>query len=81
MPHNLFEGNTYKYVLTVIDVASRYKVTRLLKTKKSSEVVFVLEAIYKKGDVFKYLKVFQCNNAFEFQREVTKLLEKHNVDI
>ena len=34
MPHNLFEGNTYKYILTGIDVASRYKVARPLKTKK-----------------------------------------------
>ena len=54
MPYNLFEGNTYKYILTGIDVASRYKVARPLRTKKSSEVAFVLEAIYKKGGVFKY---------------------------
>ena len=51
MPYNVFEGNTYKYILTGIDVASEYKVARPLRTKKSSEVVFVLEAIYKKGDV------------------------------
>ena len=81
MPHNLFEGNTYKYILTGIDVVSRYKVSRLLRTKKSSEVAFVLEAIYKKGGVFKYPKVFQCDNGSEFKNEVTKLLEKHNVDI
>ena len=58
MPHNCFEGNTYRYILTGIDVASRYKVARPLRTKKSSEVAFVLEAIYKKGGVFKYPKVF-----------------------
>ena len=81
MPHNLFEGNTYKYILTGIDVASRYKVTRPLRTKKSSEVAFVLEAIYKKGGVFKYPKTFQCDNGSEFKNEVTKLLEKHNVEI
>ena len=81
MPHNLFEGNTYKYILTGIDVASRYKVAKPLRTKKSSEVAFVPEAIYKKGGVFKYLKVFQCDNGSEFKNEVTKLLEKHNVDI
>ena len=45
MPHNLFEGNTFKYILTGIDVVSRYKVARSLRTKKSSEVAFVLEAI------------------------------------
>ena len=44
-------------------------------------VAFVLEAIYKKGGVFKYPKTFQCDNGSEFKNEVTKLLEKHNVDI
>ena len=81
MSHNLFEGNTYKYILTGIDVASRYRVARTLKTKKSSEVAFVLEAIYKNGGMFKYPKVFQCKNGSEFKNEVTKLLEKHSVDI
>ena len=33
LPHNLFEGNTYKYILTGIDVASRYKVARPLRLK------------------------------------------------
>ena len=73
MPHNLFEGNMYKYILTGVDVASSYKVARPLRIKKPSEVVFVLEAIYK--------KTFQCDNAFEFKSQVTKLLEKHNVEI
>ena len=81
MPHNLFEGNTYKYILTGIDVGSRYKVSRPLRTKKSSEVAFVSEAIHKKGGVFKYLKTFQCDNGSEFKNEVTKLLEKHSVKI
>ena len=30
MPHNVFKGNTHKYILTGIDVASRYKVARPL---------------------------------------------------
>ena len=29
----------------------------------------------------KYPKTFQCNNGSEFKNEVTKLLEKHNVEI
>ena len=81
MPHNLFEGNTYKYILTGIDVALRYKVARPLRTKKSSEVAFVLEAIYKKGGVFKYPKVLQIDNGSEFKNKVIKLFEKHNVEI
>ena len=31
--------------------------------------------------MFKYPKTFQCDNGSEFKNEVTKLLEKHNVDI
>ena len=81
MPRNVFKGNTHTYILIVIDVASRYKVTRPLRTKKSNEVAFLLESIYKKGGVFKYPKVFQCDNGSEFKSEVTKLLEKYNVDI
>ena len=81
MPHNLFKGNTNKYILTGIYVASKYKVTRSLQTKKSSEVAFVLKAIYKKGGVFKYPKAFQIDNGSEFKNEVKRLLEKHNVDI
>ena len=49
IPHNVFEGNTYKYVLPGINVSLKYKITRLLIAKKSSEVAFVLEAIYKNG--------------------------------
>ena len=56
MPHNIFEGNTYKYILTGIDVASRHKVARPLRTKKSSEVAFVLEGIYKKSGVLNILR-------------------------
>ena len=80
-PHNIFEGNTYKYILTGVDVASRYKVARALKTKKASEVSFVLEAIYKKGGAFKYRKVFQCDNGSQFKSDVTKLLENYNGNI
>ena len=74
MPHNVFEGNTYKYILTGIDVATRYKVARPLRTKKSSEVASVLEAIYKNVGVFKYrVLVFQCDNGPEFKKRSDKV--------
>ena len=31
--------------------------------------------------MFKYLKTFQCANGLESKNEVTKLLEKHTVEI
>ena len=81
IPHNLYKGNTYKYILTGIDFASRYKVARPLRTTKSSKVAFVLEAIYKTVGVFKYPKAFQCDNGSEFKNKVTKLLEKNSIEI
>ena len=71
----------YKYLLSGVDVASRYRVAKLLTTKKSIEVVFVLKAIYKKSGAFKYPKDFQIDNGSEFKGEVTKLFEKDNADI
>ena len=71
MPHNFFEGNTYKYILSGIDIASKYRVTRPLTTKKSSEISSVLGAIYKKkGGAFKYPKVLQIDNGSEFKGKV-----------
>ena len=81
MLHNASEGNTYKYILTCIDVASRYKFASPLKTKKITELAFVLKAVYKKRGAPKYPRVIQCDNRPEFKGEVTKLLEKHNVKI
>jgi len=39
LPHDTVYQTTYKYVLNVIDVESRYKESRPLKTEKASEVV------------------------------------------
>ena len=68
-------------MLTGVGFTSRYKVAKAITTKKPSEVAFVLEAICKKGNMFKYPEIFQCNNMSEFKSDVTKLLEKHNVNI
>ena len=81
MPHNFFEGNMYRYLLTGVDVASRYGVAKPLTTKKTIEVVFVLKAIYKKDGTFKYPKVLQIDNGSVFKGEVTKLFEKQSVKI
>ena len=50
-------------------------------TKKATDVTFVLDARYKKGDVFKYPEIFHSNNRSEFKSDVTKLLEKHIANV
>ena len=49
MTHDKLYGNVYKYVLNVVDIASGYKVSRTLRTKKASEVAEMFKDIYKKG--------------------------------
>lgn len=41
---NVFAGNACNYILTGDDVASRYKIARVFRTRKANEVTFVLEA-------------------------------------
>lgn len=80
MPFDKIYGKTYKYILSGIDVASRYKVARPLKTKKAKEVAEMIKDIYKVGPLT-FPKTFQCDNGSEFKGDVAKLLEKNNVKI
>lgn len=80
LPHDSVYGTTYKYVLCVIDVDSRFKAARPLKSKKASEVAEMLADIYRKGPLI-YPKEFHCDGGTEFRSDTTKLLEKHDVKI
>ena len=80
MPSDTLYGNKYKYILAGIDAASRYKVTRLLRTKQVRDVAEMIADIYKVGPLT-YPKIFQCDNGSEFKGEVTKMLEKQEVKI
>ena len=80
MPLDSLYGNKYKYILTGIDAASRYKVARPLRTKQARDVAEMIADIYKVGPL-KYPKIFQCDNGSEFKGEVTKMLEKQKVKI
>ena len=80
MPSDTLYGNKYKYILSGIDVASRYKVERPLRTKQAKDVADMIADIYKVGPLT-YPKIFQCDNGSEFKAEVTKMLEKHEVRI
>ena len=78
LPHDKVYQNTYKYTLNVIDVASRYKASRPLKTKKASEVADMLRDIYKKGPL-KYPQELHVDNGTEFKADVLKLMTEHDV--
>ena len=58
MPSDTLYGNKYKYILSGIDVASRYKVARPLRTKQAKDVTDMITDIYKVGSLT-YPKIFQ----------------------
>ena len=80
MPSDMSYGNKYKHILSGIDVVSRYKVTRPMRTKQAKDVADMIADIYKVG-ALTYPKIFRCDNGSEFKAEVAKMLEKHEVTI
>ena len=80
MPIDTLYRNKYKYILSEIDVASRYKVARDMRMKQAADVTNMIADIYIVGPLT-YPKIFQCNNESEFKAMVTKMLQKHGVKI
>ena len=82
LPHDrLPRGRkTYKYALTVVDVASRYKEAEPLASKESAEVATAFSTIYKRSRL-KWPKLLQVDPGREFMGEVNKLMKSKNVQI
>ena len=82
LPHDrpLRSRKTYKYALTVVDVASRYKEAEPLATKESAEVATAFSTIYKRSRL-KWPKLLQVDPGREFMGEVNKLMKSKNVKI
>ena len=80
IPSDTLYGNKYKYILSGIDVASRYKVARPLRTKQAKDVVDMIADTNKVGPLT-FPKIFQCDKGSKFKAEVTKMLEKREVTI
>ena len=78
MPSDMLYGNKYKYILSGIDVACRYKVARPMRTKQVKDIAEMIANIYKVGHLT-YPKVFQCDSRSEFKAEITKVSEKCGV--
>ena len=82
LPHDeLPRGkNIFKYALTVVDVASRFKAAEPLASKDSSEVSKAFKKIYQKRPL-KWPKILQVDPGREFMGEVTNEMTKHDVRI
>ena len=80
IPHDKIRRKTYKYALTVVDIASRYKEAEPLTSKDSNEVAKAFQAIYKRGPLT-WPQMLQVDPGREFMGGVTKEMEKHKTYI
>ena len=80
LPHDRVAKRTYKYALTVVDVASRFKEAEPLTSKMAVEVAEALSRIYKRSPL-KWPKLLQVDPGKEFMGAVSQLLAKHDVSV
>ena len=80
LPHDKLRRKTYKYALTVVDIASRYKEAEPLTSKDSNEVAKAFQTIYKRGPLT-WPQMLQVDPGREFMGGVTKEMEKHKTVI
>ena len=80
LPHDRVGRKTYKYALTVVDAASRYKEAEPLATKEAKEVAAALEKIYRRSPLG-WPKLLQVDPGREFMGAVNQLLAKHGVQV
>ena len=76
-PHS---RKTFKYALTVVAVASRFKEAELLTTKEAREVAAALERIYSRSPL-SWPKLLQVDPGRGFMGAVNQLLSKHDVEV
>ena len=80
LPHDKLRRKTYKYALTVVDIASRYKEAEPLTWKDSNEVAKAFQTIYKRGPLT-WPQMLQVDPGREFMGGVTKEMKKHKTFI
>jgi len=82
LPHDkLPRGHkVFKYALTVVNVASRYKEAESLTSKNSDELTLAFQKIYKCSPL-KWPQMLQVDPGHEFMGAVTKEMDKHNTYI
>ena len=82
LPHDkLPRGRkVYKYALTVVDVASRYKEAELLTSKDSAEVAKAFQSIYRRSPLT-WPQMLQVDPGREFMGSVTMEMESHKTFI
>ena len=73
------QNGGYRYILTVIDIFSRFAWARPLKTKRGDEVAAAFRNIFQEGRIPKRI---QTDQGKEFEnRHVRELFAEHNIEL
>ena len=80
LPHDRLGRKSFKYALTVVDVASRYKDAEPLADKSAAVVAKALSTIYKRGPL-RWPHLLIVDPEREFFGEVSRLLATHKVSV
>ena len=80
LPHDRVRRKTFRYALTVVDVASRYKEAEPLTSKTAAEVADGLTRMYKQSPL-RWPKLLQVDPGREFMGSISQLLAKHSVQV
>jgi len=82
LPHDKLPcgRKVYKYALTLVDIASRYKEAEPLTWRDSAEVAKAFQSIYRRSPLT-WLQKLQVDPGREFMGSVAKKMEGHKTDI
>ena len=80
LPHDHVRKKTFRYALTVVDVASRFKEAEPLTSKTAAEVADGLARIYKRSPL-RWPKLLQVDPGRKFMGSVSQQLAKHSVQV
>ena len=69
-------GKTYRYILSLMDVFSRYHWLRPLETKHPSRIAYYLKKIYNENGP---PSILQSDRGSEFKKEVKQLCSKYKI--
>ena len=73
------QNKGYRFILTVIDIFSRYAWARPLKTKSGKEVAAAFKDIFREGRIPKRI---QTDQGKEFEnREIARLFNEHQIEL
>ena len=82
MPWDTIRGKTYKYALSIVDCASRYKWQVPLTEITAKHIAKAFKKVYSNPNIpLVWPWVLQVDRGNEFKGEVKKLMKKHGVRI